>query len=459
MKNSRIFLGTSALLAPLIVAAAFVGNRPASAVPAFAEQTGQNCRSCHVGSFGPQLTPFGREFKLRGYTLRTKSFNVPLSAMAVASYVSTKEAQAEPPTDHSKRNNNLSFDEASIFLAGGVGSHFGGFAQVTYDGADQAWAWDNMDLRAVGTGKISGKELVYGLSINNNPTIQDAWNSLPGWGFPYTDSAYAPGPAAAPLIDGGLGQAVVGMTAYGWLDSKFYLEAGGYGSLSKGTLTSLGADPFDPGKIHGVAPYGRIAYQAGVAGGTFEAGAFALKAALWPGRDRSTGFTDHYTDLGLDASWIKPLGSDTLTLNARYAHEKRSLDATCALGMADGSIDPGTLSDCADNTLHEVRADGSYYWHNVIGGTISAFNVSGSSNSDIYADNRTLRPNSSGLLFQIDGTPFGGPNSPLGQRFNMRVGVQYTIYSKFDGASSNYDRTGRSASDNNTLRIFTWVAF
>jgi hypothetical protein len=443
----------------LLVGIAFIAHRPAAALPAFAEQTGQSCAACHVGGFGPQLTPFGRQFKLSGYTLRTKKFNVPLSAMAVASYVHTKRAQDEPPTEDAKRNNNASFDEGSIFLAGGIGSHFGGFAQVTYSGPDEAWAWDNLDLRAVGTGKIGGKDLIYGLTLNNNPTIQDAWNTLPGWGFPYTDSDYAPGPGASTLIAGGLGQSVLGLSAYAWLDSKFYLEAGGYTTPSKGTLRWLGSDPFDPGKIHGLAPYGRAAFQTDVAGGTFEVGAFALKAALYPARDRSSGFTDRYTDLGLDASWIKPLKSDTLTLNAHYTHEKRSLNATCALGMDDGSIAPGPLSQCADDTLDEERIDGSYYWHNTIGGTVSAFNLSGSSNPDLYADNRTFRPNSSGFLFQLDGTPFGRGKSPLGPRFNMRVGVQYTVYTRFDGARSNFDGAGRDASDNNTVRVFTWIAF
>ena len=459
MTEMRLAGRFTVLAGAIFVGVAFTAHRPASAVPAFAEQTGQQCVSCHVGGFGPQLTPFGREFKLGGYTLRTKNFNVPLSAMAVASYVATKRAQPEPPTPHSKTNDNLAFDEGSIFLAGGVGSHLGGFAQITYDGADRAWAWDNLDLRAVGTGKIGGKDLVYGLSLNNNPSIQDAWNTLPGWGFPYTDSGLAPGPATAPLISGALGQSVLGMTGYAWIDSKFYLEAGGYSTVAPATLRWLGADPFDPGNIQGVAPYGRAAFQTDLAGGTFEAGAFALKAALWPGRDRSSGYTDRYSDIGLDSSWIKPLGSDTLTLNARYTHEKRSLNATCALGMADGSIDPGPLSDCADGTLNEVRADASYYWHNAIGASIGAFNLNGSRNPAIYGDNRTFRPNSSGFQFQVDGTPFGQSSSPLGPRFNMRVGIQYTAFTRFDGARSNYDNTGRRASDNNTLRIFSWLAF
>jgi hypothetical protein len=40
---------------------------PAEAVPSYARQTGQECIACHV-SF-PELTPYGRYFKLTGYTI------------------------------------------------------------------------------------------------------------------------------------------------------------------------------------------------------------------------------------------------------------------------------------------------------------------------------------------------------------------------------------------------------
>ena len=40
---------------------------PASAVPSFARQTGMACAACHT--VYPELTPFGREFKLNGYVL------------------------------------------------------------------------------------------------------------------------------------------------------------------------------------------------------------------------------------------------------------------------------------------------------------------------------------------------------------------------------------------------------
>lgn len=41
---------------------------PAYALPSFARQTGAACADCHVGAFGPQLTPFGMKFKMEGYT-------------------------------------------------------------------------------------------------------------------------------------------------------------------------------------------------------------------------------------------------------------------------------------------------------------------------------------------------------------------------------------------------------
>lgn len=458
MTDLRIASGWSIVPGVLLFGTALAFHRPAQAVPAFAEQTGRNCAACHVGGFGPQLTQFGREFKLGGYTLRLHP-SIPLSAMAVGSYVHTKKAQEEPPSDDSKTNNNTSFDQGSVFIAGGIGQHLGGFAQITYSGIDKAWTWDNLDLRVVNTGKIGGKDMVYGLTLNNNPTITDGWNTLAGWGYPYTGSDYAPSPDISPLIDGAFAQEALGLTGYTWIDSKFYLEAGGYSTPSRGTLRFVGADPDNPGEIHGIAPYGRVAFQTDLGKGTFEVGAFALKAALFPGRDRSSGFTDRYTDVGVDASWIKALGKDTLTFNGRYVHEKQSLNATCALGMADESIPLGPLSACADDTLNEWHLDASYYWRNTIGFTVSPFSITGSSNPIIYSGYRTFKPDSSGVEFQLDGTPFGRGKSPLGPRFNMRVGVQYTAYRKFNGARFDYDGTGRNASANNTLRLFTWIAF
>jgi len=42
---------------------------------------------------------------------------------------------------------------------------------------------------------------------------------------------------------------------------------------------------------------------------------------------------------------------------------------------------------------------------------------------------------------------------------NLRVGLQYTGYLRFNGGRSNYDGFGRSASQNNSLFLFSWMAF
>ena len=115
MKTSRIQRFIAIGLAAFAMAG--LAGR-ASAVPAFAVQTNQPCAACHVGGFGPQLTPYGREFKLGGYTTRMNSFNVPLSAMAVASYTSTQSSQPSPPATGFRANDNVALDQASLFVAG-----------------------------------------------------------------------------------------------------------------------------------------------------------------------------------------------------------------------------------------------------------------------------------------------------------------------------------------------------
>ena len=436
----------------LILSAAFLllGVCRANAIPAFAEQTGAPCASCHVGGFGPQLTPFGRQFKMGGYTMRAgNDFTAPVSAMAVASYLHTSANQASPPAPGFATNDNVALDQISLFVAGRVSENFGGFSQWTYDGIGRAYAWDNLDLRAVSHETIAGSDVLLGLSVNNSPGVQDSWNTLAAWGYPYTSSGLAPAPAAGTLMDGALAQSVLGVSAYAYWNSSIYTEFGLYWSPSHGFLRAVGVDPAAAGVIDGVAPYVRVAYQKDYGDQNFEAGAFGLFANLHPGADTTVKATDNYTDLGLDASYQfvgDPVNS--YTINARYTHESQNLAATALLGGAASM----------QNHLDDLRIDASYYWQNSIGASVGAFDTVGSKDALIYAGNRTFKPNSSGFVLQADFTPFGGPGAPLGGRFNMRVGAQYFIYTKFDGASSNFDGLGGKASDNNALRLFTWFA-
>jgi hypothetical protein len=421
--------------------------RPAKAVPAFAAQTGQPCQMCHVGGFGPQLTPYGRNFKLNGYTQRTGPIDVPLALMAVASYVRTDKAQPEPPAPHFHDNDNLALDQVSLFLAGGVGSHFGGFVQATYDGVGRSFSWDNADLRAVTAFDVGKTNVVVGASLNNNPTVQDVWNTLPAWGFPYTTSALAPSPVA-PILAGAFAQETAGLTGYAWVNAEYYAEAGAYASPGASLLTHLGVDPTSPGNIDGAAPYARLAWQKAIAGHNVEVGAFFFQAGIFPGRDESAGTSDIFRDIGVDASDVLTLpNTDVITVNARYLDERQDLRASVPLGLA------ANLHD----SLHDFRIDASYYWRNKIGGTIQLFDTTGSADPLLYAANRTFKPDSSGVMLQIDGTPFGGGSQPM-RRLNLRAGLQYVAYARFDGAGDNFDGAGRNASDQNTLRIFLWLA-
>jgi hypothetical protein len=424
----------------------------AEAVPAFAVQTSQPCASCHVGGFGPQLTQFGREFKLNGYTMRAVGqWDVaPVSMMAVTSYLRTQRNQDGAPAPHYAANNNVALDQASFFIAGGLGQHLGAFIQTTYDGVARSFSWDNLDVRAVTTTTLLGSNAVLGVSLNNSPTVTDPWNTLAAWGYPYTDSGLAPGPAASPQIADAFAQNVLGLNGYVWWNGSVYSELGFYWSPDASFLNTMGVSPDETNQINGAAPYVRVAYQGAAGDHNFEVGAFGFSSDVYPGRDHSAGTTDRYRDLGIDASYqLTSSGGDMWTLNARYTSEQQRLNASTFLGLAANHT----------NTLNDVRADLSYYAHTGWGASAGVFDTWGSSDSLLYGDSRTTSPNSSGVMLQADFTPFGGSHSPFGPRFNARLGLQYVYYTEFDGARRNYDGAGRDASDNNTLRIFAWVAY
>src|SRR5579859_6742967 len=60
------------VLGPILVIAwlLFALKPEAHAVPSYSRQTGLPCATCHFAP--PELTPFGRKFKLDGYVFRTK---------------------------------------------------------------------------------------------------------------------------------------------------------------------------------------------------------------------------------------------------------------------------------------------------------------------------------------------------------------------------------------------------
>src|SRR3974377_950735 len=78
---SRTVAGIPAAPAAVV----FINSAPRSAIslPLYARQTGQPCATCHTAFL--ELTPFGRRFKLGGYTLGGGDWTgAPFAAMLAA---------------------------------------------------------------------------------------------------------------------------------------------------------------------------------------------------------------------------------------------------------------------------------------------------------------------------------------------------------------------------------------
>ncbi|MGH8133001.1 MAG: cytochrome C, partial [Steroidobacteraceae bacterium] len=58
------------------------------------------CSQCHVLSFGPALTAYGRQFKLNGYTFGEGEHPMPLALMVQGGFSRTDAAQPQAPVEH-----------------------------------------------------------------------------------------------------------------------------------------------------------------------------------------------------------------------------------------------------------------------------------------------------------------------------------------------------------------------
>src|SRR6202162_1418133 len=305
MTRTRYLASSRFLLQWLAVGLCVSLTNPSWAVPSFARQTGMACAACHT--VFPELTPFGREFKLNGYVLdnikqvtgidisdrQTLALNSipPLSLMAQISYSHTSTARPDSAINRAlAKDGDLLFpQQVSLFYAGKIADGLGAFIQLTYDGVGDSFGFDNTDIRyahhlSFGGSNDNSHSGILGVTRNNNPTVQDVWNTPPAWGFPYAASSVAPGAITSTKIDsgaGGFGQSVGGLGVYLWLDDHFYAEITDYTSAIRG-----GAHPLDSTQsnvVSGSAPYWRLAYEQRWDRNSLSVGAFGLNASLHPG--------------------------------------------------------------------------------------------------------------------------------------------------------------------------------
>ncbi|MFI4920684.1 MAG: cytochrome C, partial [Gammaproteobacteria bacterium] len=376
---------TALLLA--IFAAALLASASARAVPSFARQTGLACNACHT--IAPQLNAFGRFFKLHGYVLGpdklsggTTQLSIdkfpPLSAMVIVSDSRTSKTQPDSAVAGAgAQNGSVAFpQQLSVFYAGAIAEHTGAFVQITYEQPADHFSIDNTDIRYARDVNWDDHSLVWGMTLNNNPTVQDVWNSTPAWGFPFIGSGAAPGPAAAPLLAGALAQNVAGIGAYGWLDNSWYAEFSFYRSSQPGL-----SQPYDStatSVVQNVAPYARFAWEhpwAGDAGqNDLEVGVIGMTVRQYPGAGHPlSGPTDQYRDAGMDAQYQYVTATDSFAAHAEYIHEQQDLNASSRFGISGPSDD-----------LNYMTLNASYYWDGAYGPTLGYFSTKGSTDPILY---------------------------------------------------------------------------
>ena len=431
----------------------------AQAVPSFARQTGMDCVACHT-SF-PELTPFGREFKLRGYTLGERQW-LPFAAMAQLSVTNLSKKFDNAGVKQISRQNDPQFDSLSLFAAGKLSDYAGMFVQWTYsnnseqreDGSIRHHSQlDNTDIRVVGNHEFEGRDLVYGVTLNNNPTVQDAWNTIPAWGYPYNGpNVPHPGPTYSSMIDGGLSQQVAGLGGYLWWNKHLYGELSFYGNADGlFRVLSEGQSAYRP--IQGRNnPYWRLGWNEDWGAHSLMLGTYGLQVDSFQDNVNGTGPTDRFTDIAVDAQYQYISDPGIFSVQTTFIHEKQDWRGNLA------TCDP-TLTLCRNKNdhLNTFKVKASYLYDRKYGATLAYFSTTGSSDEALYGgvtDVNTgspvsTRPDNRGYIAQIDYNP----------RTNIRISLQYIGYTKWDGASHNIDGNGRSPHDNDTLFLNTWFAF
>ena len=409
------------------------------AIPSFARQTNLSCNYCHY--VAPALNSFGRMFKLNGYTLtnvesieavspdssRTtlKLLNsLPVSAMVVANATSVSKQFATGGD-----NNFVQVpSEMSIFIAGEITPHIGAYIQTTYALSDGTMGLDMLDIRYANHTKIASNDLLYGVTLNNGPSVQDVWNTTGAWGFPYVGSEAAPSPSVTVM---GISEGVAGLGAYALYDELIYAELSVYHASPSG----VGYPPdntWSP-NVKGLAPYWRLALQHQWIGQYLSIGTYGMTSKVF--QAGIMGPTNDGTNLGFDAQYEKNLeNGSSFIFHAAYETAKITQD-------------PQDI-----NNLKNIKADLTYNFPEYISLSAGYFSITGDNLITLVPQENPISsanglPDSNGEIFQLTFIPW----------MNTQFALQYTIYNKFNGSSSNYDGNGRNAADNNTLNLSAWL--
>lgn len=168
-----------------------------------------------------------------------------------------------------------------------------------------------------------------------------------------------------------------------------------------------------------------------------EIGFFGFDATYHPGAV-DTGADQKYRDVGIDGQHQLDTGDSVYEFHARHIRETHS-------GL-------GGVNDSLNTNFTNVVAN--WYYQHRWGLGIGLFQISGDVSSiyagtEGYPSTGTVAPDTSGVVFQADYFPWE----------NLRWSLQYVCFSKYHGATDNYDGNGRNTSDNNSLTLNALLGF
>ena len=154
---------------------------------------------------------------------------------------------------------------------------------------------------------------------------------------------------------------------------------------------------------------------------------------------------DFYADYGVDFGYqFLGTGRHIATVQGIYVYENQNLTGTTTqFNSANGTaFAPGS-------SLNQLRINASYWFENSYGITFGWQKTWGPANPLVYLSpafggsdvtgSANSKPNSNAFIFEADWVPFGKDTSLRRPFLNLKLGAQYSVYTQFNGGSTNYD--------------------
>jgi hypothetical protein len=240
---------------------------------------------------------------------------------------------------------------------------------------------------------------------------------------------------------------------------------------------SAGLHDADITRLRGLNPYWRLALNQAWGANSLMVGGSGMVSRIYddPLNTGDPATIHHFNDVGVDAQYQYLLDPHAVTAQlvvTRQRHRYPDMLANLGVDFVDASGNSLAPTNSSD-TMRLIRARLSYVWQARYGGSASVFSLTGTTNTanqssgfDPATLTITADPAASVASTRVGGNLSGNP-ATRGSTLELfwtpiqylRVGGQFTAYSRYNGAARNYDGFGRNASDNNSLFLYVWAAY